>query len=187
MGPWTIDCAVADFDIVLDVASGTRLSPDEAGQSTRSRQSCSNWLGAGCDCRRSISAKLLAWSSLARSPPPPSRRATGPTGSRQELEAVNRWRLLRLFRRRRFGNPWFRRWCFGNPWLGTTVGRFVRRPWRTVCCVAPCSARCARRVGGRPGIAQHATTSRRRRLRQWQPRRPGILHRHRPVAAPYRG
>jgi hypothetical protein len=27
MGPWTIDCAVADFDIVLDVASGTRLSP----------------------------------------------------------------------------------------------------------------------------------------------------------------
>ena len=100
MCPWAIDCAVTDSDIVLDVASGTRLSPDEAGQSTRSRQSCSNWLGAGCDCRRSISAKLLAWSSLARSPPPPSRRATGPTGSRQELEAVNRWRLLRRFRRR---------------------------------------------------------------------------------------
>ncbi len=27
MGPWAIDCAVAHLDIVLDVASGTRLSP----------------------------------------------------------------------------------------------------------------------------------------------------------------
>ena len=171
--PRANDCAVAHFDIVRDVASGTGLSPDEAGQSTRSRQSCRNWPGTGCDCnhRRSISEKLLAWSSLARCPPSPSRRATGPTGRRQELEAVNRWRWLRRFWRR----------CFGNPRFGTTVGRFIR-------CVAPCSAGCARRAGGLPGIAQQATTSRRRRrLRQWQPRRPGILRRHRPVAAPCRG
>src|ERR1700704_652941 len=94
------------------------------------------------------SEKLLAWSSLARCPPPPSRRATGPTGGRQELEAVNRLRALRLFWRRSFGNLRF----------GTTVGRFVRRPWITVCCIGlPCSAWCARHVGERPDIGQHTT------------------------------
>lgn len=67
----------------------------------------------------SDAGKLLARGFLARGPPPPPRRTTVPAGGRQELEAVNRWRLLRgrsLHRLR----------------LGRTVGQFARRPRRSV-------------------------------------------------------
>jgi hypothetical protein len=137
-----------------------------------SRESSATSVGAAP--ARTASGKLLARNSLARCPPLPSRRAAGPTGGRQELEAVSRWRTLRRFWRR----------CFGNLRFGTTVGRFVRG--------LPCSAWCARhvdgrRAGGRPDFGQHTTADRRRRRagrrRRRRPRRQGIPRRNRPIAA----
>lgn len=124
--------------------------------------------------------KLLAWSSLARSPPPPSRRATGPTGCRQELEAGTRWRLLRLLRLLRL----FWRRCFGNLRLGTTIGRIVRRPRSAAYRIG--LAWCARHIGGWLDLAQQTTTDRRGRWCGPQ-RQQGILRRNRPIAALCRG